>query len=112
MNAAEEWGTEVAGEEIERTFKLLNVLAQTRESLSQRELSQELGIALGLVNSYLKRLIRKGYIKVTTLPRIGSAISSLHRELQRKVVSLTSTPPFRTGSTERPDNVAASSWIT
>ncbi len=55
--------------EVERTLGLLNSIAQEGETISQRELSQRLGIALGLVNSYLKRLIRKGYIKVTTLPR-------------------------------------------
>ena len=55
--------------EVERTLGLLSTIARKGEDLSQRELSQRLGIALGLVNSYLKRLIRKGYIKVTTLPR-------------------------------------------
>ena len=55
--------------EVERTLGLLSTIAQQGEAISQRELSQRLGIALGLVNSYLKRLIRKGYIKVTTLPR-------------------------------------------
>lgn len=55
--------------EVERTFRLLSAIAQKGETISQRELSQRLGIALGLVNSHVKRLIRKGYIKVTTLPR-------------------------------------------
>lgn len=55
--------------EVERTLGLLSTIAQQGEAISQRELSQRLGIALGLVNSYLKRLIRKGYIKVSTLPR-------------------------------------------
>jgi DNA-binding MarR family transcriptional regulator len=36
---------------------------------SQRELSQRLNISLGLVNTFLKRLVNKGYFKVTTLPR-------------------------------------------
>ena len=38
------------------------------ESLTQRSLSQDLGIALGLTNAYLKRCVRKGLIKVTTAP--------------------------------------------
>ena len=38
-------------------------------SPSQRELSQRLNISLGLVNTFLKRLINKGYFKVTNLPR-------------------------------------------
>ncbi len=38
-------------------------------SHSQRELSQRLNISLGLVNSFMKRLISKGYFKVKSLPR-------------------------------------------
>ena len=36
---------------------------------SQRELSQRLNISLGLVNTFIKRLVNKGYFKVTTMPR-------------------------------------------
>ena len=36
---------------------------------SQRELSQRLDLSLGLVNTFLKRLVSKGYSKVTTLPK-------------------------------------------
>jgi len=36
---------------------------------TQRTLSSKLGVALGLTNLYLKRLARKGYIKITTIPR-------------------------------------------
>jgi len=38
-------------------------------NLTQRSLSIRLGVALGLTNLYLKRLARKGYIKITTIPR-------------------------------------------
>ena len=34
------------------------------ENLSQRGLSRRLNIALGLVNSYIKNLISKGYITI------------------------------------------------
>ncbi len=37
--------------------------------VTQRSLSTKLGLALGLTNLYLKRLARKGYIKITTIPR-------------------------------------------
>lgn len=37
--------------------------------VTQRSLSSKLGVALGLTNLYLKRLARKGYIKITTIPR-------------------------------------------
>ena len=36
---------------------------------SQRELSSRLNISLGLVNTFLKRLVNKGYFKVKTMPR-------------------------------------------
>jgi DNA-binding MarR family transcriptional regulator len=36
---------------------------------SQRELSRRLDLSLGLVNTFLKRLVNKGYFKVTTLPK-------------------------------------------
>lgn len=38
------------------------------EELSQRDLSKKLNIALGLVNSYLKNLIAKGYITIKNIP--------------------------------------------
>jgi len=38
------------------------------EDLSQRDLSKKLNIALGLVNSYIKNLISKGYIKIKNIP--------------------------------------------
>lgn len=37
--------------------------------ISQRALSHELGVALGLANAYLKRCVRKGYIKIQQVPR-------------------------------------------
>jgi len=38
-------------------------------SSSQRELSRRLNLSLGLVNTFLKRLVGKGYFKVKTMPR-------------------------------------------
>ncbi len=37
-------------------------------SQSQRHMAAELGIALGMVNAYLKRCVRKGLVKVGTAP--------------------------------------------
>ncbi|BCA54235.1 putative transcriptional regulator, AsnC family [Nitrospira sp. KM1] len=42
---------------------------ERNSDLTQRSLSIRLGVALGLTNLYLKRLARKGYIKITTIPR-------------------------------------------
>ena len=36
---------------------------------TQRELSHRLNLSLGLVNTFLKRLVTKGYFKVKTMPR-------------------------------------------
>lgn len=37
-------------------------------AVTQRSLATKLGVALGLTNLYLKRLVRKGYIDTTTIP--------------------------------------------
>lgn len=50
-----------------RTLKILEAVEQ-EESPSQRELARRLNISLGLVNSFIKRLVSKGYFKVTTIP--------------------------------------------
>lgn len=41
---------------------------ETNASHSQRSLAGELGIALGLANAYLKRCVRKGWVKVQQVP--------------------------------------------
>jgi DNA-binding MarR family transcriptional regulator len=51
-----------------RSFLLLSEITG-EEPLSQRELSRRLGIAVGLVNSYLKNLVAKGYVRVKNFPR-------------------------------------------
>ena len=37
-------------------------------AITQRSLATKLGVALGLTNLYLKRLAKKGYVKITTIP--------------------------------------------
>ena len=39
------------------------------EPVTQRELSRRLDIALGLVNSYLKNLVTKGYVRIKSFPK-------------------------------------------
>lgn len=51
----------------ELTLELLDAIEQ-RSDVSQRYLAAELGIALGLTNSYLKRCARKGYVKIKEVP--------------------------------------------
>ena len=38
------------------------------ERATQRAISEELGIALGLANAYLKRCVKKGFVKVQHIP--------------------------------------------
>ncbi len=50
-----------------RSLQLLSEISG-EEPLSQRELSRRLGIAVGLVNSYLKNLVAKGFVRVKDFP--------------------------------------------
>lgn len=52
----------------QRDLLLLNELDRDGGA-TQRTLATKLGVALGLTNLYLKRLVRKGHIKITTIPR-------------------------------------------
>jgi len=51
-----------------RSFLLMSEL-ENGEPISQREIAGRLNIALGLVNSYLKNLVKKGYVTVKAYPR-------------------------------------------
>jgi len=53
--------------EDQRNLVILNEVANGT-GVTQRSLAQKGGIALGLTNLYLKRLVRKGYIKISTIP--------------------------------------------
>ncbi len=57
----------ISSENSEIVLGLLEAI-DTNADVSQRVLANELGVALGLVNSYLKRSIHKGWIKVTQAP--------------------------------------------
>jgi predicted transcriptional regulator len=52
----------------ERTILLGLLDAVERGDVTQRGLSRELGIAVGLVNSYVRRCIKTGLIKVQQIP--------------------------------------------
>ena len=55
------------GAEHYRSLQILDELSNN-DSLTQRDLSDRLGIALGLVNSYIKNLVAKGYLTVKAIP--------------------------------------------
>jgi len=50
-----------------KSLQILNELSDN-DSLTQRDLSSRLDIALGLVNSYIKNLVAKGFITVKSIP--------------------------------------------
>ncbi len=67
MNSEQRGSSGSSGTEHFRSLQILDELSNN-DSLTQRDLSSRLGIALGLVNSYIKNLIAKGYITVKTIP--------------------------------------------
>jgi DNA-binding MarR family transcriptional regulator len=58
----------VSGDNDEITLGVLNAV-HNNEAVTQRSVADELGVALGLVNAYLKRCVRKGYVKIQQAPR-------------------------------------------
>ncbi|HKE87878.1 MAG TPA: winged helix-turn-helix transcriptional regulator [Vicinamibacterales bacterium] len=69
--------------ESRRDLQLLEALEQ-ESTITQRTLASRLGIALGLTNLYLKRLIRKGYVKCTTASPNRLVYSLTPRGVARK----------------------------
>jgi predicted transcriptional regulator len=52
----------------QQEYELLNEIAQD-SMVTQANLSKRLGIAVGSVNWYIKRLVKRGYVKVSHLDR-------------------------------------------
>ena len=55
------------GTDEEVVRRMLEVVSRNA-TITQRSLASELGIALGLTNSYLRRCVRKGLIKISQVP--------------------------------------------
>jgi Mn-dependent DtxR family transcriptional regulator len=55
----------------QESFRALQLMSELEgdDTVSQRELASRLGIAVGLVNSYLKNFVNKGYVRVKNYPR-------------------------------------------
>jgi DNA-binding MarR family transcriptional regulator len=60
----------IPDDEVENARVMLGLLESVERDggQSQRRLASDLGIALGLVNAYLKRCVRKGLVKVSQAP--------------------------------------------
>ena len=71
---------------LERDLEILTAIAEGHP-LTQRDLAERMGIALGLANLYLKRLARKGFIKITDFPRKPAARKRLRYLLTPQGIS-------------------------
>jgi DNA-binding MarR family transcriptional regulator len=69
--------------EHERALEILTAIGEGRP-VTQRALAERLGVALGLTNLYVKRLARKGCIKVLEFPRKPAARKRLQYLLTPK----------------------------
>ena len=49
------------------TLEILETI-ENHSDVTQRHLADNLGVALGLTNSYLKRCVRKGFVKIKQVP--------------------------------------------
>ena len=67
MNVQNLNGKNAENQDSYKSLLLLDEISKG-ESLSQRDLSKRLNIALGLVNSYLKNLVSKGYVTISQIP--------------------------------------------
>ena len=59
---------EITAEETPRTLEMLTQI-EANPDISQIALADELGVAVGTINWYLKRMIAKGYVKVKRAQR-------------------------------------------
>jgi len=67
MNVQNLNGKNAENQDSYKSLLLLDEISKG-EALSQRDLSKKLNIALGLVNSYIKNLVSKGYITISQIP--------------------------------------------
>jgi DNA-binding MarR family transcriptional regulator len=51
-----------------RTLRIFEAV-ESDQTITQRDLSKKLDISLGLVNSFIKRLVQKGFFKISTIPK-------------------------------------------
>ncbi len=70
----------------QRDLEILTAIGEGRP-LSQRALAQRLGVALGLTNLLLKRLARKGSIKIVEFPKKPAAAKRLRYLLTPKGIA-------------------------
>jgi DNA-binding MarR family transcriptional regulator len=67
MNVQNMNGKNADNQDSYKSLLLLDEISKG-EPLSQRDLSKRLNIALGLVNSYIRNLVSKGYVTISQIP--------------------------------------------
>lgn len=67
MKTSSRVSVQAGNNDTEITLGLLNAI-KNESGLTQRSLASDLGIALGLANAYLKRCVKKGFVKVQQIP--------------------------------------------
>jgi DNA-binding MarR family transcriptional regulator len=68
---------------VERNLEILTAIGEG-EPLTQRALADRMGVALGLTNLYLKRLVTKGYVKIVDFGKKPAARKRLRYLLTPK----------------------------
>ena len=62
------YGSDIVPEnQADITLGVLNAVEEDQH-ITQRRVANDLGVALGLINSYLKRCIKKGFVKISLAP--------------------------------------------
>jgi len=79
-------GSRAVARHAERHLEILTAIGEG-EPLTQRALAERLGIALGLANLYLRRLVTKGHVKVTDFGKKPAARKRLRYLLTPKGLS-------------------------
>src|SRR5690242_9349034 len=72
--------------QVQRHLEILTAISEGHP-LTQRDLARRLGVALGLTNLYLRRLAKKGFIKVAEFPHKPAARKRLRYLLTPKGIA-------------------------
>ncbi len=59
--------TQESGDDDVVIMRILDLI-EADSTVTQRSLAKELGVALGLAHAYLRRCVRKGYVKISQIP--------------------------------------------
>ena len=52
----------------QKNLEILNLIHQNG-LITQQEIADHLGVAIGLVNSFVKRMVKRGYVRIKRVPK-------------------------------------------